>query len=280
MNRVEVNIKKFDINSIDPDSLCVFIGKRNTGKTYLVKDVLYHKRRIPIGTVISQTETLNGNFSENIPGTFIHTKFSSDIISDVFVQQEKKILALKKNYPGYTMKQFIEVAKKDINNYVFVVLDDCLSDSKSWKNDSTIQKIFYEGRHFMIFFLLTMQVPLGIPPNLRGNLDYIFITFTNNKKDRKTIFENYSGVFNNFQEFCTVFDRCTTDYNCLVIDNTSQSSKLEDQVFYYRATDHGNFRMCSEQAWAYHDFQSKNVKKPKETTQHFIKNKIMTINKY
>ena len=278
--RKELNIEKFNMKSIAPDSLCVFIGKRNGGKTFLVKDLLFHKKDIPLGTVISQTETLNGNFSENIPGTFIHTKFNSSILQDVFDQQEKKILEKRKMYPGLAMKDVIKILKQDISNYVFVVLDDCLSDSKNWKNDPVVQRIFYEGRHYFIFFLLTMQVPLGIPPNLRGNLDYVFITFTNNKKDRKTIFDNYSGIFENFQEFSTILDECTMDYNCLVIDNNSRSNKLQDQVFYYKAIDHGNYKMCDDKAWAYHNYITAIKKKPKSTSSHQIKNKVITINKF
>ena len=34
----------------------VLIGRRDTGKSFLVKDLLYHHQDIPIGTVISGTE--------------------------------------------------------------------------------------------------------------------------------------------------------------------------------------------------------------------------------
>ena len=35
-------LKKFDISNIKPDKVCVFIGKRETGKSFLVKDLLYY----------------------------------------------------------------------------------------------------------------------------------------------------------------------------------------------------------------------------------------------
>jgi hypothetical protein len=42
---------------IKDDSTVVLIGKRNTGKSYLTKDMLYYKQDLPAGTVISQLKT-------------------------------------------------------------------------------------------------------------------------------------------------------------------------------------------------------------------------------
>ena len=56
---MNLEIKKFDIGSIKKDKVCVFIGKRETGKSFLVKDLLYYHQDVPIGTVISGTEAAN-----------------------------------------------------------------------------------------------------------------------------------------------------------------------------------------------------------------------------
>ena len=47
-----IKLKKFDMKSIRDDKVIVFIGKRETGKSFLVKDLLYHKRDMLTGTVI------------------------------------------------------------------------------------------------------------------------------------------------------------------------------------------------------------------------------------
>ena len=54
-----LKIKKFDPRTIDNNRVCVFIGKRGTGKSTLVADILYHHRNIPIGIVQSATEESN-----------------------------------------------------------------------------------------------------------------------------------------------------------------------------------------------------------------------------
>ena len=61
-----IELKKFDMNMISDDKVVVLIGKRETGKSFLVKDLLYHHQDIPVGTVISGTEGANSFYSKII----------------------------------------------------------------------------------------------------------------------------------------------------------------------------------------------------------------------
>jgi hypothetical protein len=57
------------------------------------------------------------------------------------------------------------------------------------------------GRHYKLLFLVTMQYPLGIPPSLRCNVDYIFILRENIVKNRAKILEHYAGMFPDINVF-------------------------------------------------------------------------------
>ena len=94
-----------------------------------------------------------------------------------------------------------------------------------------------------------MQYPLGIPPNLRTNIDYVFILREPYIANRKRIYENYAGMFPTFESFCQVMDQCTENYECLVINNNAKSNKLQDQIFWYKADPHGNFKLGSKEFW-------------------------------
>ena len=98
-----------------------------------------------------------------------------------------------------------------------------------------------------------MQYPLGIPPTLRTNIDYVFILREPYVQNRRKIFENFAGVFGNFDVFCQVMDQCTENFECLVINTNSKSNKLEDQVFYYKAEAHDDFKIGAEEYWKYHN---------------------------
>ena len=39
---MEIQLKKFDMRQITHDKTVVLIGKRDTGKSFLTKDILYH----------------------------------------------------------------------------------------------------------------------------------------------------------------------------------------------------------------------------------------------
>ena len=57
------------------------------------------------------------------------------------------------------------------------------------------------GRHYKLLFLLTMQYALGIPPNLRTNIDYVFVLRENYVSNRKRLYEHYAGMFQHLKCF-------------------------------------------------------------------------------
>ena len=77
-----LEMRKFNMKEITfkPDEnkgpVIVMIGRRDTGKTFLVRDLLYYKRDIPVCTVISATESANCFYGEIMPGIFIHDAFN------------------------------------------------------------------------------------------------------------------------------------------------------------------------------------------------------------
>ena len=97
-----------------------------------------------------------------------------------------------------------------------------------------------------------MQYALGIPPNLRTNVDFVFILRENYVSNRKRLYEHYAGMFPTFEMFCQVMDQCTENYECLVINNNAKSNKLEDQVFWYKAEPHNSFQIGSQKFWKHH----------------------------
>ena len=210
---MNLELRKFDISTIKPDKVCVFIGKRETGKSFLVKDLLYQHRKVPIGTVISGTEGANQFYGKMVPSLFIHDEYTPLIIANA-VKRQKMVVKKK-------MKDEHLYGKSNINPDAFLILDDCLYDN-SWVKDSNVRSLFMNGRHYKMLFIITMQYALGIPPNLRTNIDYVFILRENYVSNRKKLYEHYAGMFPTFEIFCQVMDQCTEDFCCLVINNNAK----------------------------------------------------------
>ena len=233
---MEIQLRKFDISQIKDDKVVVLIGKRDTGKSFLCKDILYYHSDIPVGQVISGTESANQFYGQLVPKLFIHDEFNSEIVNNMIKRQ--KMMIEKKN------------AGDSNDPRAFLILDDCLYDNK-WCRDTCMRSVFMNGRHFKLLFLLTMQYALGIPPNLRTNIDFIFILRENYVSNRKRLYDHYAGMFPTFEMFCQVMDQCTENYECLVINNNSKSNKLTDQVFWYKADAHPPFKIGGDQFWKY-----------------------------
>lgn len=240
---MKLELKKFDITQITDDKVVVMIGKRNTGKSFLIRDLLYHHTDLPIGTVISGTESANHFYGDMVPKVLIHDEYKAPIIDNAVKRQKMILKKINKEN-----ESFRGMRKSQIDPRAFVILDDCLYDS-SWTKDINVRSMFMNGRHLKLFFIISMQYPLGIPPNLRTNIDYIFILRENIVANRKRIYDNYAGMFPTFEIFCQVMNQCTENYECLVIDNTTKSNKLEDTVFWYKADTHGDFKICLPHYW-------------------------------
>ena len=243
---MNLELKKFDMKKItfkpneNQGPVIVLIGRRDTGKSFLVRDLLYYHQDIPIGTVISGTEAGNGFYGKMVPKLFIHDEYNSAIIENILKRQKMVVRQLKKETEAY--------GRSTIDPRTFVILDDCLYDN-TWARDKLMRLLFMNGRHWKLMLVITMQYPLGVPPNLRTNIDYTFILREPYIANRKRIYENFAGMFPTFESFCQVMDQCTENYECLVVSNNAKSNKLEDQIFWYKASPHGDFKLGSKEFW-------------------------------
>ena len=233
---VNLQLKKFDPRKMEDDRVCLFIGKRNTGKSYLVRDIMYHKKHIPTGIVQSGTEEGNGFYGQFVPDLFIYSDYDKEAIDRLMDRQRKMIKS------GKTKKQAAS----------FLLLDDCMYDNKFLK-ETTMRQIFYNGRHWGILFMLCMQYCMDMPPALRANIDYVFILRENIVANREKLWKNFFGIFPTFDLFNKTMDACTENFECLVLDNTVKSNKISDCVFWYKAKyPPPKFRVGSPAYWNLH----------------------------
>ena len=106
---MSLQLKKFNMNMIRDDSVVVLIGKRNTGKSFLTKDLLYYHQDIPAGTVISPTENANQFYGDIIPPIFIHDEYNPKITNE-FIKRQKNL------------KKRVMSGEGDIVNRAFLIM--------------------------------------------------------------------------------------------------------------------------------------------------------------
>jgi ABC-type polar amino acid transport system ATPase subunit len=142
-----LELKKFDMKNISfkPNEskgpVVVLIGRRDTGKSFLVRDLLYYHQEIPIGTVISGTEEGNGFYGKMVPKLFIHNEYNTAIIENILKRQKTVLKQIKKEVETYK--------RSTIDPRAFVILDDCLYDD-SWSRDKMMRLLFMNGEMFAV----------------------------------------------------------------------------------------------------------------------------------
>lgn len=232
LKRSQIKIDPFKITDIGSDSTIAIIAPRRSGKSVLVKDILYHLRdQFAYGFVVSTTEQLNRYYGEFVPDVFIHHEYDPAKIGAI-IEQQKKV---------------VKANGKRADNRMFIVLDDVLADANVWLNCNCVKDLFFNGRHFNCCFILSLQYCMSLKPAYRSNLDYTFVFYDKNVANQDRIYKNLSVGFENAAEFRAVFNKIGThEYHSLVFANNSG-------LHYYKAAEHEEgFLLGDSHFWTYH----------------------------
>jgi hypothetical protein len=149
---------------------------------------------------------------------------------------------------------------------VLYVADDIMFKKTSPLKDEQFRKLVFNGRHSKITGLYMSQYPLGVPKDMRGCIDYVFILAEDSESSRNLLYENYGqGIFSNKYLFFSVMDACTMDRRALVLKLTKTSNddqtkeiakndidRMKGKVFWYRADDIGKFKWPNKILWELH----------------------------
>lgn len=213
---MKIKIKKFDASTIKPDAVVLLIGKRGSGKSTLMKDIMFHmKDKLDFGIAMSPTEETTDSMGSYIPRSCIYPSFCSPAL-DVMLEIQRKMIR-RGNF------------KK-----VFLLMDDCMYDKKVMSGVN-IRELFMNGRHRKIFFMNAVQYMMDMPAALRSQVDYVFALKENIISSREKLWKFFFGMFQTFNDFNKVMNTCTQGYECIVLDNTRRSNDVSDCIFWYSA---------------------------------------------
>lgn len=212
-----MHIQKFNINSLSKNSICNIIGKKNSGKTTLVKSILNYHNDIKNGIVISPTEKTSipkeyTNFCSNLNTYYA---IEQNIIDELLIKQEQ----LKENI---------------IDNNSYIVLDECLTSKEQIYNCASTRELLFNSKQYNLMVLLTMQFPLCIIPELCNNFDYIFLAAEDIISNKQILYNNYCNIFPNYETFNIIFTELTRDNGFMVIKNNCNNLPLTEKIFWYK----------------------------------------------
>lgn len=230
-----ITVNEFNPKEMKKGRICLMIGKRGTGKSTLIRDIMYHmKGFIDQPLAMTPTEESVGMFEECMPESCVHTSFNPVVLDRLIHHQRQRG---KKKLP-----------QRD----VLLVLDDMMFDKKVLKGQG-VRDIFMNGRHLKITFINAMQYCMDMGPDLRSQVDYCFALRENIVSNRVKLWKYFFGGFENFEDFCSVFTACTSNNECMVIDNTVKSNNISDMIFWYKANINiGSYILGDRKLWYAH----------------------------
>jgi AAA+ ATPase superfamily predicted ATPase len=187
----------FDLDLLEKNSTIVIIGLRNTGKSYLIKDIVSHNKDIPLHIACEQADRNYSFYDDFINNKFIYNYCESSLIDNLF-----------KRY---------ELVKNDKRS--MLILDRTLNSRGLWTKDETFLKLFNNNKSIETMLIMTFTFSLSVPREIMNTYDYVFLFNENFTANIKRMYEHYAtDIFASFDEFREIFDKYTkNNYECLVL---------------------------------------------------------------
>ena len=225
MNSNKLKIRRFPIDKMKPKRTILLVGRRGTGKSTLLKDILYHiRKRVDTGFAMSPTQDTIKMFEECLPRSHIYNEYSLEVVRNILNSMEA-------------------LQEQGKNRELALSIDDCMFD-KSIMKSKEMREIYMNGRHLGLWFINSVQYLMDLGPDIRSQIDYVFILKESVISTRQKLHKYFFGVFDKYEEFSLVMDKCTNNHECLVLDNTQVNNSISDSIFYYKADPNiGRFRL-------------------------------------
>lgn len=213
---MKLKVKKYDPTSVKPHRITLIVGKRGSGKSKMLVDLMYHLPPVDFVIGMAPTEETIETFRQFIPESCIYHQFNQSKL--------EQMIALQR-----------ELIRKKIKRSILLILDDCLYE-KSVLKSTAMREIFLNGRHLHIAMVICAQYVMDLSPDLRTNVDYIFSMRENIISNRAKLHKFFYGMFEKYEDFAKTMDATTANFGSMVLDNTSKSNEIEECVYWYRAS--------------------------------------------
>ena len=113
---VEYHLKRFQPAKMETNRVVLMIGKKGSGKSSLLRDIMWFQQNIPCGAVMSATEEANEGYAKMIPPLFLSPEFDADVLESI-ISRQKRLKALLNAAPD---------RKLPFDHRAFLIIDDCV----------------------------------------------------------------------------------------------------------------------------------------------------------
>lgn len=212
------NIRTFEPKKAKANCTWLLIGKRRSGKSVLLFDLLHHTApKYDISFSMAETTDSFRRLQQITPFDKCYPKYSEKMVANVI----------------RGMRNWYEKEESTPKKAV-LIQDDCMFNKGIMKSE-TQRQIYMNSRNFGITSFATAQYLVDLPTNIRANIDYVCVMKEPILDNRKKLYKYFFGVFPSFQTFNTTLMQLTANYGAVILDNSGSECSVEKTVFKYRA---------------------------------------------
>lgn len=241
-----LDLEVFDPSSLPGEGTVLLVGASGKGKSYLMRDLLYHNRN-----KYRWTKVISGTGGSTRNGL-------SGIVPDIFVQQDIDAPRLKSLMSQLTQLSVWTEANEGKffhDPKLLLVLDDIMDQTVgkgTAENQQQLLQIATAGRHAKTNMFILTQDAMAVPKKAREQATHIFIVGMPTTGSIKSIMEVLPCTVKRAQ-FENLVARCVADFGALVIDRTV--SEADKQIKRYKACfpPHEGFVVGSESSKKFHE---------------------------
>ena len=214
-----LKLSKLDpAKQVAPGSIITLVGKRNTGKTQCILNLMFELRnKIELCICMTPTRSSAQAFAKVMPRCLIFDELRLDVIERLMDIQSE-----------------IAAAKRRVRS-VLLVLDDTSWEAKAFRTPSPIlARLYRNGRHLRISVICVLQDCMDYHVGLRGQVDVLMCLREVSLQMRKRLHSSWFGLLS-LAEFNAVMDTVTERYGVLCLLNTVPSNTPAEVLYWWRA---------------------------------------------
>lgn len=177
-------------NMIRPGYTVILYGPRRSGKSMLVRHICQRLRPYFPDVVCFTKTKASGEYFSFLPYDHVIDGLDEDLL-----------LALLKNQRKLKKK---ETRGEFVGNYnLLLIIDDCMAEKLRYKD--IFNAVFFNGRHYNVTLLVTVQDVKGIAPAATINADMVYTFSLPDRRGRDTIREKFADYLSR-NEFDALYD--------------------------------------------------------------------------
>lgn len=180
-------------------------GARRSGKSEFLCWLLYHYKDIFDLAIVCTETPQNGFWQSKVGNKWVHSGWDPFMVEKLMEEQAAECDKAEREY-NYKPRK------------VLLVLDDIVGDRKAIHEDTVLNRLAVQGRHFKISIAITTQEPHAIGTSLRNNCDMVVIFQQKSTRAKKSVCDDFLGFKMDFEwQAKDLLKTYTVNHNCIII---------------------------------------------------------------